>query len=107
MGKDYDVIIIGSGIGGITCGALLSNAGYKTLVLEKHYLLGGRASSYKKDGCIVDTFIHMVGETERGPLRDILKSSSLPFKLTVAIFLAFLNKAPLTSSVSMISLSRL
>ncbi|MBT3311788.1 MAG: NAD(P)/FAD-dependent oxidoreductase [Desulfobacterales bacterium] len=78
MGKDYDVIIIGSGIGGITCGALLSNAGYKTLVLEKHYLLGGRASSYKKDGCIVDTFIHMVGETERGPLSDILKKIGKP-----------------------------
>ena len=34
---DFDVIIIGSGLGGLSCGSLLSKRGYKVLVLEQHY----------------------------------------------------------------------
>jgi len=36
--NEYDVIIIGSGIGGLICGALLSKRGYKVLVLEQKLL---------------------------------------------------------------------
>ncbi|MBT3310625.1 MAG: NAD(P)/FAD-dependent oxidoreductase [Desulfobacterales bacterium] len=78
MTKDYDVIVIGAGIGGICCAAMLSHAGYKTIVLESLNVLGGRASSYKKDGCIVDTFIHTVGKAEKGPLGEILKILDKP-----------------------------
>ncbi len=73
MDRNYDVIIVGSGIGGICCAAMLSHAGYRILVLEKNNFLGGRASSYKKDGCIVDTEIHLVSFTEKSPLGQILK----------------------------------
>lgn len=78
MAKKYDVIVIGSGIGGICCAALLSHAGYKTLVLERLDTLGGRASSYMKDGCIVDTFIHLLGKCEKGPIGDILRKIGKP-----------------------------
>jgi len=44
---EYDVIVVGSGIGGLTCGALLSKRGYKVLVLEQHYQVGGYCSSFK------------------------------------------------------------
>ena len=40
--KDYDVIIIGGGQGGVTCGALLANQGKKVLLLEASDRLGGR-----------------------------------------------------------------
>ena len=47
---EYDVIIVGSGIGGLTCGALLSKRGYKTLILEQHYLVGGYCTSFSRNG---------------------------------------------------------
>lgn len=38
----YDIIIIGSGLGGLECGAILSKEGYHVCVLEKNELFGGR-----------------------------------------------------------------
>ncbi|MEI7663930.1 MAG: FAD-binding protein, partial [Bacteroidota bacterium] len=34
MGDNYDVVIIGSGLGGLMCGAFLSKNGFKVVVLE-------------------------------------------------------------------------
>jgi len=36
-----DVVVIGSGIGGLSCGSVLAKHGYETLVLESHYVPGG------------------------------------------------------------------
>ena len=41
MDRDFDVIILGSGIGGLTCGAFLASSGMRVLVLEKHTRIGG------------------------------------------------------------------
>ena len=44
--QQYDAVIIGSGLGGLTCGATLAKAGKKVLVLEQHNLIGGCATCW-------------------------------------------------------------
>ena len=46
MEKKYDAIIIGSGIGGLSCAASLAMCGYKVLVLEKNSSPGGSMSTF-------------------------------------------------------------
>ncbi len=48
--KEYDIIIIGSGIGGLTAATLLSRKGYKTLVVESRTRIGGRFSTFEHEG---------------------------------------------------------
>ena len=72
--NEYDVIIVGSGIGGLTCGALLAKRGYRVLVLEQHYQVGGYCSSFRRDGFVFNTGVEDVsGLWERGPLTYLLR----------------------------------
>ena len=50
MAGKYDVIVVGAGPGGVTCGALLSKLGLKTLVLDKNSQVGGKAMTLSKRG---------------------------------------------------------
>lgn len=54
----YDCIIIGSGLGGLTCGATLAKEGKKVLVLEQHNLIGGCATCFKRKGMLIDAGLH-------------------------------------------------
>lgn len=78
MKPAYDVIVVGAGIGGLSVAALLSRAGVRTLVLERNHFLGGRCASYRKEGCVVDTFIHMFARCEQGPFGEILRRTGMP-----------------------------
>ena len=46
----YDVVVIGSGLAGLTGAHYLAKEGYKVLVLEQHYQLGGLATWFKRKG---------------------------------------------------------
>ena len=61
----YDVIVIGSGIGGLTTAALLSLLGQKVCVLEQHYTAGGYTHSYERNGYEWDVGVHYIGEVHR------------------------------------------
>ena len=63
--KAYDAIVIGSGIGGLACAALLSKLGRKVCVLEQHYTAGGFTHSYEREGYEWDVGVHYIGETHK------------------------------------------
>ncbi len=55
----YDVVVIGSGLGGLTCANVLGRSGYRVLLLEQHYKLGGLATWFKRPGGhIFDISLH-------------------------------------------------
>jgi phytoene dehydrogenase-like protein len=55
----YDVIVIGSGLAGLTAANTLAKAGYSVLLLEQHYQLGGMATWFKRrGGHIFDISLH-------------------------------------------------
>lgn len=58
MSDHYDVIVIGSGLGGLTSAALLAQAGRKTLLIERNYGVGGAASTYKSGDLVVEASLH-------------------------------------------------
>jgi len=56
--RQYDAIVIGAGIGGLFCANLLQRGGMKTLLLERHYMLGGFCSTFRRKGYIFDAATH-------------------------------------------------
>ena len=56
---EYDVIVIGSGLAGLTCANMLARGGHSVLLIEQHYNLGGLATWFKrKGGHIFDISLH-------------------------------------------------
>lgn len=64
MKSKYDIVIIGSGLGGLLTGNILSKKGYKVVILEKNDHPGGCLQSFDIDGVVFDTGIHYVGGME-------------------------------------------
>ncbi|MCK5889628.1 MAG: NAD(P)/FAD-dependent oxidoreductase, partial [Methylococcales bacterium] len=58
--KQYDVIVVGSGIGGLTSAALLAKAGKSVLVLEAHDRPGGYAHGFKRKKYTFDAGVHLI-----------------------------------------------
>lgn len=55
----YDVVVIGSGLAGLTSANMLARNGYSVLLLEQHYKLGGMATWFKRPGGhIFDISLH-------------------------------------------------
>ena len=82
----YDVIIIGSGLGGLTCGAFLARGGKRVLVLEKHSKIGGYAHHFKRRDYIFESGIHSVPMGENGIIRHFLRLLDIDDRISTIPF---------------------
>ena len=64
--EEYDVIIIGSGAGGLAAAICLAREGKKVLVLEQHYVPGGWCHSFMLNGQRFSPGVHYVGLVDEG-----------------------------------------
>ncbi len=58
----YDAIVIGSGIGGLSVASILAKSGKSVLVLERHYMIGGYTHAFQRKGFSWDVGLHYVGD---------------------------------------------
>lgn len=69
-----EIIVIGAGLGGLFCGALLSKEGHKVTVLEKNALIGGGLQTFVRKGERYETGMHVAGGFhEQGSLYSICR----------------------------------
>lgn len=66
MEKEFDFVIIGSGLGGLYSAAMLAKEGYSVIVLEKNRQLGGCLQIFSRDKVIFDTGVHYLGGLDKG-----------------------------------------
>ncbi len=59
-------IIIGSGLGGLSCGCILAKNGYEVTVLEQGTQIGGCLQCFRRGGAVFDTGMHYIGSADPG-----------------------------------------
>jgi phytoene dehydrogenase-like protein len=76
MARDTDIIIIGSGIGGLSCAALLAKYGFQVTVCESHAIPGGAAHGFERSGFKFDSgpslYSGLSKSPSTNPLRHVL-----------------------------------
>lgn len=86
MKDNYDVIIIGAGISGLTNSALLSKFGYSCCVVEKEPVIGGYLQGFKRGEFVFDTSIHWLNQCgENGLVTKIFKLIGTDYPKTVSM----------------------
>lgn len=69
----FDAVIIGSGLGGLSCAAAFARQGFKPLVLEKHDRPGGYATTFERPGGFVfDVSLHSTSVGEREGINNLI-----------------------------------
>lgn len=75
MQGEYDVVVIGGGMGGLSCGAWLAHHGMKVALIEQNSQVGGFCSSYKRNGFnFTLAASEVTGTTENGLITRTIKA---------------------------------
>lgn len=87
MSPEYDIIIVGAGLGGLLCAAILGKEGYKVAIIEKNRQYGGSLQTFSRDKILFDSGVHYIGGLAPGQtlfqvfnylgLMDVLKLEKL------------------------------
>ena len=78
MARDFDAIVVGSGLGGLTAGALCARAGMKLLVVERNEAFGGAATTFHHNGLAIESSLHEIdGFDEDDPKIPLIRSLGL------------------------------
>jgi len=73
--NEYDAIIIGSGLGGLSCAAAFARQGFKPVLIEQHYKLGGYATTFKRPGGFeFDASLHSTTVGERNGIYNLIRA---------------------------------
>ncbi|MDH4222340.1 MAG: NAD(P)/FAD-dependent oxidoreductase [candidate division Zixibacteria bacterium] len=71
--NQFDAVILGAGLGGLSCAAAFARQGFKTLVLEKHDKAGGYATTFPRPGGFVfDVSLHSTTVGERNGIHNLI-----------------------------------
>lgn len=65
-------VIIGSGLGGLSCGVILAQNGYEVTVLEQAPQIGGCLQCFRRDGSVFNTGMHYIGSADVGQTLGVL-----------------------------------
>lgn len=81
---EYDIVVIGGGLSGLSCAYTLLKEGYSVCVLEQGHIVGGAFQSFNRRGVRFDTGFHYVGGVRKGemmyPLISYFGLDNLPWK---------------------------
>ena len=91
-----EVVIIGAGMGGLFCGALLAKRGIRVTVLEKNSSIGGGLQTFVRGGETYETGMHVAGGfNEGGILNSICHCRKAarhgPHKFDAAVVICYFN----------------
>jgi len=70
--NQFDAVIIGSGLGGLSCATAFARQGFKPLVLEQHYVPGGYATTFKRKDFVFDVSLHSTTVGERNGIHNLI-----------------------------------
>ncbi|MCY7290304.1 MAG: FAD-dependent oxidoreductase [Cryobacterium sp.] len=70
--KDFDTVVIGAGVSGLTAARLLAQAGQRVVVLEARDRIGGRTCTERSGGFISDRGASWIHGIDDNPLMDVV-----------------------------------